>query len=58
MHTKLALSIFAAVAIMALFGATVTYALPTAEAQEGVPFEKNFGQCQKDKNRNACENNK
>jgi hypothetical protein len=27
-------------------------------AQQGVPFEKNFGQCKQDKNRNACENNK
>jgi hypothetical protein len=29
-----------------------------AYAQNGVPFQKNFGQCKQEKNRNACENNK
>ena len=60
MQTKLAISIFV-IAAMALFGATITYVIdivPAAQAQEGVPFEKNFGQCKQDKNRNACENNK
>ena len=29
-----------------------------AHADNGVPHEKNFGQCTQDKNRQACESNK
>lgn len=51
----------AVLASVALFGAiattTMTVIVPV-DAQEGVPFAKNFGQCKQDKNRNACENNK
>jgi hypothetical protein len=55
------LVIFAIVSALGLFaGVTAPYIvdilMPAADAQEGVPFEKNFGQCKQDKNRNACEN--
>jgi hypothetical protein len=57
------LVILAIVSAMGLFaGVTAPYILdtlmPQADAQEGVPFQKNFGQCKQEKNRNACENNK
>jgi hypothetical protein len=60
MNANTSLAIFAVLAAMALLGASTVTFLPIipADAQEGVPFEKNFGQCKKDKNRNACENQK
>ena len=60
MKSNTTLAIFAVLAAMALIGATATYVIQIipVDAQNGVPFEKNFGQCKQDKNRNACENQK
>jgi hypothetical protein len=57
MNSNTTLAIFAILAATALLGATVVTVIPV-DAQNGVPFEKNFGQCKKDKNENACRNNK
>jgi hypothetical protein len=60
MNTKLILGLLviltAGVGLIAT--TTLLTAVGTAHAQNGVPFQKNFGQCKQEKNRNACENNK
>ena len=44
---------------LTLVGAVGVIAIQqSVDAQEGIPFQKNFGQCKKEKNDNACRNAK
>jgi hypothetical protein len=60
MNTKLILGLLviltAGVGLIA--ATTIVSPVSTAHAQGGVPGEKNFGQCKKEFNDRACENQK
>jgi hypothetical protein len=47
-----------ALLFLAIAALMATPVILEVSAQQGVPFEKNFGQCKKDKNENACANQK
>ena len=60
MNTKLILGLLviltAGVGLIAT--TTLLEAVGTAHAQNGVPQQKNFGQCKQEKNEQACRNQK